>query len=61
MFLNDFFDPATGFDRNVDVSQFQTIDLGSGASQIFNLDTANGSLAFSGDSLGVSDAEASNV
>ncbi len=61
VFLNDFFDPATGFDRNVDVSQFQTIDLGSGASQIFNLDTANGSLAFSGDSLGVSDAEASNV
>ena len=29
-FVNDAFDPATGFDRNLTVSSFQTIDLSSG-------------------------------
>ena len=59
-FPNDAFDPATGFDRNIDVRTFQTIDLASSNRQIFDLDTANGSLAFSGDSLGASNATVRN-
>ena len=40
LFTNDAFDPATGADRNVIVSQFQTIDIESGSRQIF--DTTDG-------------------
>ena len=36
VFVNDAFDPETGFDNNVVVRQFQTIDLESGARDIFN-------------------------
>lgn len=40
VFVNDAFDAETGFDRNVRVRQFQTIDIQSGARNIF--DTTNG-------------------
>ena len=53
VFLNDSFDPITGFDRNVDVRQFQVIDLGSDTREIFNIGTAEGSLAFTGSTLDV--------
>lgn len=36
VFTNDAFDAATGLDRNVRVRQFQTIDIQSGARNIFN-------------------------
>ena len=36
VFTNDAFDPRTGLDRNVGVRQFQTIDIQSGARNIFN-------------------------
>lgn len=36
VFVNDAFDAETGFDRNVRVRQFQTIDIQSGARNIFN-------------------------
>ena len=56
VFLNDLFDPRTGFDRNVDVRQFQVIDLGSDTREIFNIGTAEGSLAFTGDTLNVANS-----
>ena len=56
VFLNDSLDPATGFDRNVDVSQFQVIDLESDSREIFNIGTAEGSLAFTGDNLNVANS-----
>ena len=40
VFLNDGIDPDTGVDRDLSVRQFQTIDIQSGARNIFN--TTNG-------------------
>ena len=40
VFLNDGVDPVTGVDRDLSVRQFQTIDIQSGARNIFN--TTNG-------------------
>ncbi len=45
-FVNDAFDPATGLDRNLTVSSFQTIDLGSGERNIAR--TATGDVFSSG-------------
>ena len=56
VFLNDAFDPVTGFDRNVDVSQFQVIDLGSDTREIFNIATAEGALTQTGDFLNVANS-----
>ncbi len=36
VFVNDAYDAHTGYDRNVRVRQFQTIDIQSGARNIFN-------------------------